>query len=619
MTFFKVIVDKSLGTELESQTESQNVINQRARHVFWLNKKNSLRILATWLARYTNYKPTAKKTKLSEISQLFIDKYSVSFLESCVQILYKRKEQYVPVKVLYFAMKYVFRAMNFTNLNDLLASHLEPLLFEYLIPVMFLTVDDDDDWNNNPIEFVRKEDDANERPNNIKSPAKDFFITICAKDSFAPDGELFLLKFMKYAAHILTANVDPRTNQQTDLRMKEALMHIIGLLKSPILKNTYLKENMEVLLEKYVLPELKNSIGFLRYRACWLVGIFGGLRYKKTENITIAVEGLFNCLQDNEFAVKVKAGIAMSSLLRQPEAIEILKPGLQKILQIYITLIDMMGNDDLVVAFEGIIEKFEEEMHPYAIELAEHLTKTFFKVHYDNQEDDGVDSDDGAEATEKGFAANEYLSAIARIISCELKDETLAKLEEIVLPIIEFILTEEGMDCIEPGLEIIVELLYRNDVISEKLWQVYPELNYIIAGKPDALIRDNFSHLSEEKQELMRQQAEGWAYEFIDRIIPCFQNYIQKGGQVLFTARDPHFNITYLELLLKTIERIYQLSITKKNYVEPTMITVLFLTILENYPKQVNDLVPYIIDKVITYGNNESTDFKKALIEAVID
>jgi len=610
MTFFKLIVDKTLDNDLISPTSDQDTIHKRAKNIFWLNKKNCGRILVHFIRTYVTPKPK-RDFQYQGVSQLFLNKYAVPFLESFIQILSKKKDEYVPVKVQYFAMRYIYRALNFPDLEKLLLNYLEPLMFDFLIPSMFLTVDDDDDWRNNPIEFIRKEADILERPNNLKSVAKDYFITICASDYFAPDGELFLIKFMKYAAAILTAGVDPRTNQETDQRMKEAIMNIIGNLKEPILQNDYLRENMEFLLEKYVVPEFKNNIGFLRYRACWLFGIYGSLDYKNRQIVRDALEGLYTGLLDSEFPVRVNAGVGLYRLLPQPETAEALTPHLQKVLQIYLSLIDQMDNEELLMALEALIAKFENEIHPFAIELVEHLANTFYKALNDEKEDG---SDDG-EDEEKTFASSECLSAIVRIIKCELSKETVAKIEEICHPIIQYSLTEEGADFIYSGLDILGSLLSKNDTVSPKLWQFFCELNYIMSGKPDQLLVTNFAHLSEEKKAMIREQSTGWGYEFVDDIVPLLQNYIQKGRETFFNTTDPYFNITYLELVFRSIERMYNIFYTKKSHTEAVFISLLFICLLENYPKQIDHVLPAILDKTIHNLNFNDIDFKKILIE----
>mmetsp|Transcript_15121 Transcript_15121/g.12841 ORF Transcript_15121/g.12841 Transcript_15121/m.12841 type:complete len:85 (+) Transcript_15121:1112-1366(+) len=83
-------------------------------------------------------------------------------------------------------------------------------MFDNLIPGMFLNEKDEEDWNENQVEFIRKEEDITQASNNIKIVAKDLWERIFEEGIVAPDGELFMMKFMNYAAEVLTSNKDPR-------------------------------------------------------------------------------------------------------------------------------------------------------------------------------------------------------------------------------------------------------------------------------------------------------------------------------------------------------------------------------------------------------------------------
>lgn len=199
-----------------------------------------------------------------------------------------------------------------------------------------------------------------------------------------------MMKFMNYAADVLTTGKDPRNNKETDLRMKEAIMHIIGTVHLPILRSSQISAHMETLLEKYVIPEFTNEIGFLRARACWLFGLFGRLEYQNKKNINDAIEGIYKGIVDKELAVQVKAAIALNQLMEQEEALEILKPGLGEVLENYLLIINSIDKDELIHSLEGIIEKFSDIIQPYALELITHLSTVFFKAN----QGDGIEDND---------------------------------------------------------------------------------------------------------------------------------------------------------------------------------------------------------------------------------
>jgi hypothetical protein len=49
------------------------------------------------------------------------------------------------------------------------------------------------------------------------------------------------------------------------------------------------------LLEKIIIPDLKSSNGFLRARACMVLGKYGHIDFKNAINIQNSIEGLLLC------------------------------------------------------------------------------------------------------------------------------------------------------------------------------------------------------------------------------------------------------------------------------------------------------------------------------------
>ena len=245
------------------------------------------------------------------------------------------------------------------------------------------------------------------------------------------------------------------------------------------------------------------------------------------------------------------------------------------------------------------------------------MAGAFFKYNESNVNEDANDEDCDDETE---LAAAGCLNAIKTILSSGLPQETYYKIEDLIIPVINFALSEEGCDYIEDGLGILNAILYNVKVISEKMWNYYPVLNYIIAGKPKEFNTNiNPETLSPEKKLLLGQTESGWGYEYIEEMMGCFQNYIQKGKGLLLTAKDPAFNITLIELLFKTIDKIYEIHSVGSQDVEMVVATTLYICVIENLFGQIDVVIPYIIDKcmnVLTKGNTKN--LKKIQIETVI-
>jgi len=617
MTFFKLILDNSLSSDLEAKTTNERVIAEREKNVYWRNKKLSAKIVTKLHNKYRNIQAPNEKTRL--FSQIFLKTYAVPFLDTNLKILQKSKEQYVFVKVQFYAMSYINKLINDKELRNHLKDHIEFILFEIIIPAMFLTPKDEEDWQENPVEFLRGEEDLMEVPNNLKTVASHIVQKICDKQ-FTLGGEsvghAVLVKFMKHTAQILSTGIDPRTNQQVDMRHKEAILRIIGLIQDQIWDNKEIESQMEILLAKFVVPEMKNESNLLKYRACWLFGSYAaGIEFKDTQVIRDATESICRCLLIKQLPLQVQAGCALERVLEHPVALEIIKPELAEILKIYIQLIDRIDNEALVMALEGLIKKFGENIGPYAVELIQSLGQIFVKSSGDDEEDDA----DGMDLGEKEMAATGCLSAISNIFSCKLPKDTIIASFEVVVPLLKYVLADSRTDNVEEGLGILNCLVYYLDEIPEVLWQFYLELCYMLSGKPESVVAPNgVDNLSGAQKILAKHMIEGWGTDYSSLIAPSLQNFIQKGRNVLFTERDPYFNLTYIELLFKSIDKLFLKGLEFPSDIDAAPGLLLYVTLIENYPGEINNLISYFLDKVIDgIARSKNSLIKKALIQVV--
>lgn len=573
MTYFKLILDIPLSDELESLTGDLKILAIRNKNIQWRNKKWCSKIIDLFLWRYGDKNTEGQSN--TGLAAHFHDKYGISYLQTSLDILSRSKSKYVHPKVLYYSLRYFQKAMKFDNMLIVLKDYLSTIMFDNLIPNLYLTPKDEDDWIDDPIEFIRKETDHIESSANVKGVVKDILIKMCSSKKIQSD---LLMDFMQYAALVLSNGVDPRTNEKTDERVKETLLNIVGTLSSSILANDTLKSNMEYLLKKYVIPEFVNKIGFLRARACWLFGIYGGFSYENKEILGEAIQGIYNCLVKDDLPVRYQAAIALDKVINgDEELINYLKPNLAQILESFIYLISEVDDDELPNALERIVTYFQENIQDYAIEIIKHLVLIFSKS---NNQKDKDDNEEG----EKQLSGCGCLSAIATILKSGLPAETLLKAEELVMPILDLAFSVNGEDFILEALQILSAITFHSQAISIKIWNYFPQLNYIIIGKPG----DN---AGEESLE--------WSNEYINEMLPSFQNYIQKGREIIFQIKDPYFNIEFIGLLFKSIQKIYEICYDSSNDLEMAIASGLYITIIENYPGQIDDIVRTILAIVI--------------------
>lgn len=238
------------------------------------------------------------------------------------------------------------------------------------------------------------------------------------------------------------------------------------------------------------------------------------------------------------------------------------------------------------------------------------LSQTFFTYI-------GSDDDDSDEAE---LAASGCLSTIKKILMAKLNQETYHKAVEILLPVFNYTLSEKGSTFIEEGLGCLNGILFNMNDLSEKMWHYYLVLNYIIAGKPANIpYNGNLGPIPVEKVLIYEQTESGWGPNYIEQMLGSLQNYISKGKGLLLQAKDPGFGLTYLELLFKSVEKIYDRNKNAKDDIELTMVTTLFISIIESCVGLIDNVVPLVMEKCVILLNayTKHKNFRKILTQTV--
>ena len=204
-----------------------------------------------------------------------------------------------------------------------------------------------------------------------------------------------------------------------------------------------------------------------------------------------------------------------------------------------------IDHEGVVASLEGIVQTFDQDITPYAFDLIVHLATQFHRLYQKNVEnDDDAGDDDG----ESELAAAGCLDAIKRILMSPIQDALFSKIEEVLIPVMNLCLSQEGADFIDEALDLLNILLFKNKTISQGLWFYYPVLCYIIIGLPEDINVDLINGLNEEQRQLMESAKSGWGPEFLSEMLGSFRNYIQKGGDVFFSTTDVLGN-SFLHLL----------------------------------------------------------------------
>jgi len=110
----------------------------------------------------------------------------------------------------------------------------------------------------------------------------------------------------------------------------------------------------------------------------------------------------------------------------------------------------------------------------------------------------------------------------------------------------------------------------------------------------------------------------GKGEEHVADIVPCLQKYIQKDKGILFNAKDPCYNLTYIELMFNSIEKVYEICYDCENDTDMVLISTLYIGIIENIPQLSENVITYILEKaVVNIPHVKSIAMEKIILQIV--
>lgn len=154
MQLFKTIMDKPVPPQLESPVDDTETIEEREKSYIWKIKGMAHKITYRLFSKFGN--PSYVDEKFANFSQRFKETFAIPMLESHLQSLIKKKSNFVGSKAINFAIKYVQQSIKLPITMTVLYPYIENILFDIIIPVMFITNKDVELFREDQIEYIRK-------------------------------------------------------------------------------------------------------------------------------------------------------------------------------------------------------------------------------------------------------------------------------------------------------------------------------------------------------------------------------------------------------------------------------------------------------------------------------
>ncbi|KAG1331571.1 Importin beta-like SAD2 [Cocos nucifera] len=507
---------------------------------WWKVKKWTIHILNRLYTRFGDLK--LQKPESKAFAQMFQKNYAGKILECHLQLLNAiRTGGYLPDRVINLILQYLSSSIPKNSMYQLLQPQLDIVLFEIIFPLMCFNDNDQKLWNEDPHEYVRKGYDIIEDLYSPRTAAMDFVSELVRKR-----GKGNLHKFIQFIVEIFR-RYDEASVELKPYRQKDGALLAIGALCDKLKQTEPYKSELERMLVQHVFPEFTSCVGHLRAKGIFQKKSLPFPSHRKAKNPYL-----------NE-----------------------IRPILPQLLDEFFKLMNEVENEDLVFTLETIVDKFGEEMAPYAIGLCQNLAAAFWRCMDTSEADDEAD-DSGA------LAAVGCLRAVSTILeSVSRLPHLFVQIEPILLPIMRRMLTTDGQDVFEEVLEIVSYMTFVSPTISLEMWSLWP---------------------------LIMEALHDWAIDYFENILVPLDNYISRGTAHFLACKDPD----YQQNLWNILSAIMSDRNMEDNDIEPApkLIEVVF----QNCKGQVDQWVePYLRVTIDRLRRTEKPRLKCLLIQVIAD
>eukprot|EP00250_Pteridium_aquilinum_P010585 c19495_g1_i1 orf=322-3393(-) len=546
--------------------------DQRKVWGWWKVKKWTIQIMNRLYNRFGD--PKLSKPENKAFAQMFQKQFAPQFLESHLKLLSVIQQGgYLPDRIVNLLLQYVSTSISKSATYQLLKPHLDAVLFEIIFPLMCFNDADYKLWHEDPHEYVRKGYDIIEDMYSSRTAAINFI-----SELFRKRGKENLQKFLAFIVDIFQ-RYDASPNEQKPYRQKDGALLAVGALSDKLKETEPYKSQLEQMLVHHVYPEFNSPVGHLRAKAAWVSGQYASTSFVNQQNFSAALHKIVAALKDPELPVRVDSVVALRSFVESCKDLNEIRPILPQLLDEFFKLMSEVENEDLVFTLETIVDKFGEEMAPYALGLCQNLAAAFWKC---IRSSEGEEEEDDSAA----LAAVGCLRAISTILeSVSRLPDLFPQVEPILLPILQRMLSTDGQDIFEELLEIVSYLTYFSPTISLNMWSLWP---------------------------LMVSALEEWAIDFFENILVPLDNFISRSTEHFLSCKEPD----YQQSLFKLVSQVFAERNFEDGDIEPA--PKLIEAVLQNCKGRVDEWVePYLKITIERLRRTQKNYLKDLLIEVV--
>ncbi|RCI13948.1 hypothetical protein L249_8181, partial [Ophiocordyceps polyrhachis-furcata BCC 54312] len=474
----------------------------REKNHWWKAKKWAYFNLNRLFIRHGNPATPGKATEATEFANDFITTIAPEILKHYLQEIEKwvAKTSWLSRPCLSYTLVFLDESVRPKEMWAHLKPHLTNLVTHFVFPVLCLTPDDVEQFEEEPVEYLHRKLNYFEEVSAPDVAATNFLVNLTKnrrKQTFE------ILKFVNAVVNEYEQSPDDKKNhiaKEGALRMIATLAPVILSKKSPI------ANQVEYFLVRYVFPDFTSAQGYLRARACDTIEKFEQLNFNDQGNLLAIYRHILDCMADPALPVRVTAALALQPLIRHDVIRTNMQQSIPTIMQQLLKLANEVDIDALANVMEDFVEVFATELTPFAVALCEQLRDTYLRIVRELLEKEsraGEDGDAYADYDDKSITALGVLQTIGTLIlTLESTPDVLLHIEAVLMPVIKITLENKLYDLYNEVFEIIDSCTFAAKSISANMWQAF---------------------------EMIHATFKSGAQYYLEDMLPALDNFVQYG------------------------------------------------------------------------------------------
>ncbi|RDA94706.1 hypothetical protein CP533_6716 [Ophiocordyceps camponoti-saundersi (nom. inval.)] len=474
----------------------------REKNHWWKAKKWAYFNLNRLFIRHGNPSVPGKGTEGAEFANDFVTTIAPEILKHYLQEIEKwvAKTSWLSRPCLSYTLVFLDESVRPKEMWAHLKPHLTNLVTHFVFPVLCLTPDDVEQFEEEPVEYLHRKLNYFEEASAPDVAATNFLVNLTKnrrKETFE------ILKFVNAVVNEYEQSPDDKKNhiaKEGALRMIATLAPVILGKKSPI------ANQVEYFLVRYVFPDFTSGQGYLRARACDTIEKFEQLDFDDQNNLLTIYRHILDCMADPALPVRVTAALALQPLIRHDVIRTNMQQSIPTIMQQLLKLANEVDIDALANVMEDFVEVFAAELTPFAVALCEQLRDTYLRIVRELLEKEsraGEDGDAYADYDDKSITALGVLQTIGTLIlTLESTPDVLLHIEAVLMPVIKITLENKLYDLYNEVFEIIDSCTFAAKAISPNMWLAF---------------------------EMIHTTFKSGAQYYLEDMLPALDNFVQYG------------------------------------------------------------------------------------------